>query len=254
MSHPPPGTPSSSSASQSKKTELELGAPSLGPASEWRSRGYIPHRDRIGLIQSITFRLADSLPAEKRLALEEELRCLPEERRSLERRKRIEEWLDAGIGCCALRHPQVAQCVQEALLMFDRHRYKLIAWCIMPNHVHALIEPLVNLALIVKSWKSFTGRWALAKNAELELGVPGKSFWMREYWDRFIRDEKHFRSTIDYIHHNSVKSELCANPEDWPWSSVSHAEATHPRAHLGNADVHVGPPSPTNINPTLKSS
>jgi len=44
--------------------------PQLRKNNEWRSRGYLPHRDRIGLLQSITFRLADSLPQEKLRELE----------------------------------------------------------------------------------------------------------------------------------------------------------------------------------------
>jgi len=44
--------------------------PQLRINNEWRSRGYLPHRERIGLLQSITFRLADSLPQEKLRELE----------------------------------------------------------------------------------------------------------------------------------------------------------------------------------------
>jgi hypothetical protein len=47
----------------------------------------------------------------------------------------------------------------------------------MPNHVHVPIEANGSLGKIVQSWKSFTGRWGLQKNAELGLGVPGKAFW-----------------------------------------------------------------------------
>ncbi|HRE84434.1 MAG TPA: hypothetical protein PLN52_25555, partial [Opitutaceae bacterium] len=82
------------------------------------SRGYLPHRDAPYLLQSITYRLADSLPQEKLRLLEDELRSLPEEQRELSRRQKIEQWLDAGMGCCALRHPQVARYVQNAFLHF----------------------------------------------------------------------------------------------------------------------------------------
>ena len=54
-------------------------------------------------------------------------------------------------------------------------KYCQIAWCIMPNHVSVLIEALIELGKIIQSWKSFTGRWVMQHNAELELGVPGKS-------------------------------------------------------------------------------
>jgi REP element-mobilizing transposase RayT len=215
---PAPQPPSSAGRTTGSKAELELGAPSA--LFGWYSRGYLPHRDQIGLLQFITFRLADSLPQEKLEHLTEEVARLPVAIRDIERRKRIEHWLDAGLGCCALRHPRLAKVVEQALLRFDGDRYHLLAWCIMPNHVHALLQPTHPLARIVQSWKSYTGRWALTHNAELELGVPRSQFWMREYWDRFMRDENHLRRTIDYIHENPVKAGLCTSPESWRWSSA----------------------------------
>ncbi len=203
--------------SQATDDESEPGVPTT--RFGWYSRGYLPHRDQTGLQQFVTFRLADSLPQEKLRHLDEEVARLPSATRDLERRKRIEQWLDSGLGCCALRHPQVAEIVEQALLRFDGERYQLIAWCIMPNHVHVLLQPQRPLAKIVQSWKSYTGRWALAHNAELQLGAPGQVFWMREYWDRFIRDESHLRRTIAYIQENPVKAGLCRKPEEWRWSS-----------------------------------
>jgi hypothetical protein len=45
----------------------------------------------------------------------------------------------------------------------------------LPDHVHFLIDPLIELGVVVQLWKSYTGRWVMKHNAELELGVPGKS-------------------------------------------------------------------------------
>ena len=73
----------------------DVGAPRKG----WYTRGYLPHRDESQLIQSITFRLADSLPQEKLKMLELELENISKDQRDIDRRKRIEEWLDAGMGC-----------------------------------------------------------------------------------------------------------------------------------------------------------
>jgi putative transposase len=195
--------------------ELEPGAPG------WYSRGYLPHFDMPGTLQFITFRLADSLPQIVLSELEQELKQQPATTRERERRKRVEQWLDAGLGCCALQHPLMAEVMQETLRKFDGERYRLIAWCIMPNHVHALIETLSPLAKIMQSWKSYTGRWALSHYAELGLGVPSKQFWMREYWDRYIRDEEHFHSVVAYIHDNPVKAGMCKNAREWRWSSAS---------------------------------
>jgi len=201
-----------------EKAELGLGVPRVD--REWYSRGYLPHLDDREKVQSITFRLADSLPREKLEALEEQLATMSKEEAESTRRKSIEQWLDAGLGSCALRHPAVATLMEETLQKFDGDRYRLLAWCVIPNHVHVLIQPKNKLGKIVQSWKSYTGRWALNRNAALGLGVPGKKFWMREYWDRFIRNENHLIQVVDYIHENPVKAGLCVKAEDWPWSSA----------------------------------
>jgi REP element-mobilizing transposase RayT len=62
---------------------------------------------------------------------------------------------------------------------------------------------------------------AFKKMVEQGLGVPGKSLWMREYWDRFIRNEQHLMSVIEYIHNNPVKAGLCNVVGQWRWSSAS---------------------------------
>jgi REP element-mobilizing transposase RayT len=190
------------------------------PPKGWYSRGYLPHRDETGLLQAITIRLADSLPQSKLRQLEEELKHLPEDKRDAHRRATIEKWLDAGMGCCALRHPAVAGIVQNALFHADGLRYRLLAWCIMPNHAHILIQPLTSLTRIVQAWKGFMGNWAMSHNVELGLGIPGKRFWQREMWDRYIRDETHLRNAIMYIHENPVKVRLCRVPEAWRWSDA----------------------------------
>ena len=175
------------------------------------------------LIQSVTYRLADSLPQEKLKLLSAELDRLPNDRVEIERRKRIEAWLDAGMGCCALAHADVALFVQNSFLHFHGERYHLHAWCIMPNHVHVLVEPRMDLAVLVQGWKSFTARWILSQNQRLDLHIPeSKQLWMREYWDRYIRDAEHYQKVVDYIHQNPVRAGLCRAPEAWPWSSAAY--------------------------------
>ena len=232
------------------KTDENLGSP--GAARSWYSRGYLPHRDERHLLQSITYRLADSLPREKLRELEDELRTLPADRRDSVKRQRIERWLDAGMGSCALRHPEVARYVQNAFLHFHGERYHLHAWCIMPNHVHVLLQPCV---VIVQGWKSFTARWVFRNAANLGLQLPQREvgrFWMREYWDRYIRNESHYRKTVDYIHQNPVSAGLCPTPEAWPWSSASGStnvpgSAGVPAGMAPKADADVGAPTPPSI-------
>jgi putative DNA methylase len=185
--------------------------------SGWRSRGYLPHWEAGEVAQSITFRLADSLPTEAILQLEQELRLTPQEDASTERRKRIEHMLDAGHGAMWMGQPAIAEVVERALLHFDGERYKLHAWVIMPNHVHALATLLNDstLASITHSWKSFS-----ATGANRILGREG-AFWSREYFDRAIRDEAHFANVVTYIEMNPVKANFCKLPENWRFSSAS---------------------------------
>ncbi len=193
------------------------------PGSEWRSRGYLPHRDTPFLIQMITFRLADSLPAE----MLEELRQTPFRGGDAERREAAEAYLDAGHGACHLRDPAIADLVQTALLRLDGERYHLLAWSIMLNHVHVLVEMLPGhpLAKVLHAWKSYT-----AHAANRVLRREG-SFWQREYWDRYIRDEEHLANAIRYIQDNrSPFSSACA-------PSATPGCATSGRATPGSAGV-----------------
>lgn len=187
----------------------------------WRSRGYLPHFERDGLVQTVTFCLADSIPApvlqewRDRLDLQRRLRQ-PEQTIKQEFQLRIQRYLDAGRGECCLSRPDAAGIVEEALLYFDGVRYRLLAWVIMPNHVHLVVEIFAGYPLyrIVHSWKSFT-----ASKVNKQLGKKG-SLWRREYYDRFVRNERHLEDAIDYVHGNPAKAGLVGKAEDWRFSSA----------------------------------
>jgi putative transposase len=182
----------------------------------WCSRGYLPHFDAPGVRQMITYRLADAMPASRRHEWEA-LLVIEDER---ERRIKIEGYLDAGHGECHLRRPEIAALVQENLLHFDGGRYRLLAWAVMPNHVHALVEILQTpLAEILHGWKSYTG-----KAANHLLKRTG-DFWQDEYFDRFIRDEEHFRKALRYIENNPVKAGLVKTAEEWIFGSAHFRSA-----------------------------
>lgn len=178
----------------------------------WHSRGYLPHFDGPGIVQSVTFRLADALPAH----VVERITADPAQARSEAWPTRLEAYLDAGHGACHLRRPRIARMVQEALFYFDGRRYRLFAWVVMPNHVHVLLEVFAGYPLgdVIHSWKSFT-----ASEANDLLGREGR-FWFPDYFDRYIRNREHFSNARTYIHYNPVKAELVTYPEEWPFSSA----------------------------------
>ncbi|MSU58666.1 MAG: hypothetical protein EXS35_10900 [Pedosphaera sp.] len=116
----------------------------------WHERGYLPHCDFPGLVQFVTFRLADSMPASRRGEWEHLLK-IDDVR---ERRTKLEEYLDRGVGECHLRDPRIAQLAEDALLYFHNDRYEMLAWCVMPNHVHVLVHVWqAPLWKMVQNWK-----------------------------------------------------------------------------------------------------
>ncbi len=150
---------------------------------------------------------------------------MPAKKRKVERQKRIAAWLDRGEGECYLRDRRIAELVENALLYFDGERYRLLAWCVMPNHVHGMIETMSGHPLdgVLHSWKSYTAKEAnriLKRRAAVAPEARERTFWQTEYHDRFIRDDDHFGNVLRYIEHNPVAAGLVAKPEDWRWSSA----------------------------------
>lgn len=176
----------------------------------WYTRGYLPHRDEPGLIQAVTFHLADSLPL--RLLQEGQAVDVPEGAR----RARVQALLDQGWGGCLLADERVAEIVEETLLHYDGTRYALLAWVIMPNHVHVVVETLSGtpLARMLQNWKGYSARQVNAL-----LGRQG-TLWHREYYDRYIRDVTHLENAVLYVHNNPVKAGLVEAPAEWRYGSA----------------------------------
>jgi putative transposase len=198
----------------------------------WHERGYLPHYDFPGLVQFVTFRLADSLPAERRDEWEH-LLALEDAR---EKRRKLEEYLDRALGSCALRNRNVAQSTEQALLFFNHKQCEILAWCVMPNHVHVLVHiwetPLWKL---VRSWKRRVAtdcnaeRRATMRPDETHSGTTRQNpappvVWQREYWDTFMRGDEQERRAIHYIETNPVKARLCSSSKVWPFSSARYRD------------------------------
>lgn len=226
-----------------------LATPSAPPASAFapivprvmkRHRGYLPHWEREHATYFVTFRLADSLPADARKRIEEQRYDIVKTAEHLDRpltdteRERldhlysttVDELLNAGHGACHLKAPDCAAVVAETLTKWDGERYALYAWCVMPNHVHAVFRPFAGHALgdILHSWKSFT-----AKACNKLLGRTGE-FWQRESFDRLIRDREEFDLRVRY----TVENPVAAGLVDWKWVGGS-AVGGAPKAGAGEA-------------------
>jgi putative transposase len=92
----------------------------------------------------------------------------------------------------------------------------LHAWCILPNHYHALVTAS-DLEGLMTHLGKLHGRISFAWNKQ--EGVQGRHCWHRAS-DRAMRGERHFWATVNYIHHNPVRHGYVRRWQDWPWSSV----------------------------------
>jgi REP element-mobilizing transposase RayT len=198
-----------------------------------RNRGRLPHWEKEEGLYFITFHLADSLPravlakiAERHQILlsakRKDANLLPEQKALLAAysHTRIEEYFDLGTGSCPFLDMRVAGAMAAALQFREGSHYRILAWCIMPNHVHvvARLFPGRELASVVKAWKNFS-----AKAANHALSRKGR-FWQREYYDRMIRNENELDRAIKYILENPAKAGL--KDWTWVWSAGWEARAT----------------------------
>ena len=205
-------------------------------------RRHLPHYHPPNATFFITFRLAGSLPAEVIVRLKREYDVkqtqaikTPEEKNRLLQLVRIQKKyfadydkaLDGGMcGPHWLKDERIAELVATAITRRDNTQYRLLAYCIMPNHVHLVIstdldesgqvrDPSHNLQKSLRSLK-----WYTALEANKILGRTGKPFWQSESYDHVVRDGKELERVIRYVQNNPVKAGLVDDPQRWKWSYI----------------------------------
>lgn len=185
-------------------------------------RQNLPHWRQWGTTYFVTTRLADSVPAalaaewrRKRdawlmshgIRITTELDKLTESERHEYHREftaKFHELLDAGHGECLLAKSKCADLLIARLAAGHDKAYHLDAWCIMPNHLHALVEPSeqVTLGEIVRHWKGGS-----AHDINAALGRKG-TLWQHEPFDHIVRSEAQLEHFRRYIADNPKKAGL----------------------------------------------
>ena len=121
-----------------------------------------------------------------------------------------------------VRPSRVAQCVTDTILEGERGRalYALVAFVVMPNHVHILIDPQAPAPKITQFLKGVS-----ARRANLLLRRTGQPFWQGESFDRWVRSSKERGNIIQYIEFNPVRANLASEPHLFRYSSAFHLHA-----------------------------
>ena len=127
-------------------------------------------------------------------------------------------------GPMYLQMPEIAQVLVGAIEQGDVSRYSLHAWVVMPNHVHLLITPRMDVSKLLHTLKGSSARLA-----NQVLGRTG-TFWQDESYDHLVRNWVEFERIGNYIVQNPVRAGLARSAEEYPWSSVSRIGGLKPAA------------------------
>lgn len=221
-------------------------------ATKTEYRRHLPHQIPEGSVIFLTWNLKGAMPRAvfKNLCQERD-RLKNEPLRNNERASdralrhgkvlfaMSDDFLDrATNGPLYLREPECAEIVENSILFGASVRYELFAWCVMPNHVHAVFAPLIPLAKITQGLKGFTAREINRLQSQV-----GRTFWQDESYDHWARDEDELLRIIAYVESNPVKAGWCADASEWPWSSARRRNGWK-----------VGEPLPIQMNSDLRTT
>jgi len=180
----------------------KYGAGTLVPSSSMNKNGtevpaprrFLPHIDLIGYYQFVTFRTHDSIDNYIKRVRNEDIS-------NQEKEYKIDKYIDLSTKGCYL-NGDILEYLKDFFLNKDKSFYNLVAFCVMPNHVHILFKQNDELKKIMKVLKGST---SFHINKILERKG---TFWEENYYDKVIRDEDHFHTVYDYIKNNAVKANL----------------------------------------------
>jgi putative transposase len=123
----------------------------------------------------------------------------------------------AAFGPQWLRDERIASIVQREIFAIAQKEWCVVhSYVVMPNHVHMLLQPKLELRVIMQAVKGCS-----ARACNLALGRQGLPFWQQESFDHWVRSAVSFAKIQAYIECNPVSAGLVKKPEEWPWSSAS---------------------------------
>ena len=181
-------------------------------------RRHLPHWRQDGATYAVTFRQADSIPQEQLQALKRWRvvweRQHPEPRTETEWKhfakeitNKTEKWMDEGYGSCVFRDSRFSRMMSDSLLHFQDQRHFTSCFVVMPNYIHAVVQPINDNELedCLQRTKQY-----VSLHVNKTLGREG-ALWEEESYDRIVRDEEHLWNELQYIAKNPKTAGLPVN-------------------------------------------
>jgi REP-associated tyrosine transposase len=141
---------------------------------------------------------------------------------------RRDRWLDEEPAVRHLEDPRLAKIVVDALYYFAGKRYDLLAFVVMPSHLHWVFQPRESwVESLGPAVEAQTPRERVVHSINRHIAyecnqVLGKQgpFWQHEAYDHWVRDVDELERIMDYIENNPVKAGLVESPQAWLYSSA----------------------------------
>jgi REP-associated tyrosine transposase len=139
---------------------------------------------------------------------------------------RVEQWLDRRPANRILEKPELAAIIVDSMLHFASERYDLLAYVVMPSHIHWLFQPLPEWVRSLRDNQmsprervTYSMNRYSATQCNRLLHRKGQ-FWQSESYDHWVRDVEEMERIIRYIEDNPVKASLVGIAEAWQFSSA----------------------------------
>ncbi len=132
--------------------------------------------------------------------------------------------------CIGLNPKRLVVFSERLLEVLDDRCEQVYAWCILPNHYHALVLTR-ELPELLHDIGRFHGRTAFEWNGE--DNQRGRKVWFN-CAETGMKSERHFWATLNYVHHNPMHHGYVQQWQDWPFSSSGGFIEHYGRAQAEN--------------------
>jgi putative transposase len=121
--------------------------------------------------------------------------------------------------CCDERRPVFAEPAKALWLIEElrrhsvRHHFAVYAYCMMPEHFHALVRGLElgsDLLVFLKGFKQETA-YSFRKKFHADL-------WQKKFYDHILRSDDSAERVAAYIWANPVRKGICGDALEYPFS------------------------------------